>query len=54
MAFAYRRPFVKERHRDNPKWLSAGTKPKPGNVRHGLDVDGVIHVVEDLLKVLAQ
>src|SRR5258708_39224021 len=48
MAFAYRHPFVKERHCTNPAWLKAGTKPEPGNLRHGLDAQGLIHVVEDL------
>jgi hypothetical protein len=47
MAWAYglKRPFVKELHRSAPKWLKADAKPKYGNVRHGLDAQGVIHVV---------
>lgn len=48
MAFAFRRPFAKELYRVDPRWLSDGKKPKPGNMRHGLDSEGTIHVVEDL------
>lgn len=46
-AFSLKKQFVKEINRSNPKWLKAGAEPKYGNVRHGLDAQGVIHVVVD-------
>ncbi|MCI0376641.1 MAG: hypothetical protein L0215_03465 [Gemmataceae bacterium] len=47
IAFALKKPFVKELHRSDPKWLKAGATPKRGNMRHGLDAQGIIHVVID-------
>ena len=47
MAFAFRRPFPKEWGGHGPEWLKAGAKLKPGMLRHGLDAQGIIHVVED-------
>ncbi|MCI0641047.1 MAG: hypothetical protein L0Y72_19855 [Gemmataceae bacterium] len=46
-AFSLKKPFVKELHRSDPNWLKAGATPKRGNVRHGLDAQGVIHVTID-------
>lgn len=48
MAFAFQQPFVKERYRCDPKWLKEGAKLKSDSKRHGLDAEGLIHVVEDL------
>lgn len=48
MAFAFQQPFVKERYRCDPKWLKEGAKLKSDCKRHGLDAEGLIHVVEDL------
>lgn len=48
MAFAFRQPFVKERYRCDPKWLKEGAKLKPDSKRHGLDAEGLIHVVENM------
>lgn len=47
MAFAFREPFLKERYREEPAWLKDG-EPKPRDLRHGLDAQGAIHVVDEL------
>lgn len=47
MSFGFRVPFAKEWFRHNPRWLKAGATPKPGNLRHGLDAEGMVRVVED-------
>jgi hypothetical protein len=43
-------PFRKERFRHNPQWIRAGAKPKPADVRHGLDATGAIRIVENGLE----
>jgi hypothetical protein len=47
LAVSLKKPFVKEYHRSAAKWLKPGAAPKYGNVRHGLDAQGAIHVVVD-------
>ncbi|QDT94864.1 hypothetical protein [Gimesia aquarii] len=40
-------PFRAELYNTKIKWLIEGAKPKPGNLRHGLDENGKIQVIED-------
>jgi len=47
MSFGFRFPFAKEWFRRNPRWLKPGATPKPGNLRHGLDAEDRVRVIED-------
>lgn len=40
-------PFLKEQYGRIARWLKDGARPKPENLRHGIDCEGVIRVVED-------
>src|SRR5687768_2407513 len=44
LAHAIKKPFVKEMHRSDPKWLKPGATPKYGNIKHGLNEQGAIIV----------
>ncbi|MBN68411.1 MAG: hypothetical protein CME32_03905 [Gimesia sp.] len=40
-------PFRAERYNVKRLWLKEGAKPKSGDLRHGLDAEGRIQVVEN-------
>ncbi|WP_339688582.1 hypothetical protein [Gimesia maris] len=40
-------PFRAERYNTKHEWLKEGARPKPGDLRHGLDNNGRIQVIEN-------